>query len=71
MDLANISTVRDFANRALDVGKPLDILINNAGAVSFLRKKVLKSCWLRNSAVQCCTQKAAPKRTSIQPTCGI
>lgn len=31
LDLANLSTVRDFANKALDVGKPLDILINNAG----------------------------------------
>lgn len=34
LDLANLATVRDFAKRALDIGKPLDVLINNAGTLS-------------------------------------
>ncbi len=42
MDLANLATIRDFANRALDIGKPLDILINNAGSVVFMFHIIVK-----------------------------
>ena len=31
VDLADLSTVRTFANKALDGGAPLDVLVNNAG----------------------------------------
>jgi NAD(P)-dependent dehydrogenase (short-subunit alcohol dehydrogenase family) len=32
MDLADLSSIRSFASKALDGGRPLDVLINNAGA---------------------------------------
>ena len=31
MDLADLSTIRTFAGKALDGGAPLDVLVNNAG----------------------------------------
>ena len=31
VDLADLSTIRTFANKALDGGAPLDVLVNNAG----------------------------------------
>ena len=31
VDLADLSTIRTFANEALDGGAPLDVLVNNAG----------------------------------------
>ncbi len=33
LDLGDLATVRDFASRALDKGFPLDVLVNNAGAL--------------------------------------
>ena len=30
LDLADLQSVRDMANRCLDMGHPLDVLINNA-----------------------------------------
>ena len=30
LDLADLQSVRDLANRCLDMGHPLDVLINNA-----------------------------------------
>lgn len=35
LDLADLSSVRDFAQRFLDSGKPLHMLMNNAGLVSW------------------------------------
>jgi NAD(P)-dependent dehydrogenase (short-subunit alcohol dehydrogenase family) len=34
LDLASLASVRDFANRELDKGLPLDLLINNAGVMT-------------------------------------
>ncbi|EIE22630.1 NAD(P)-binding protein [Coccomyxa subellipsoidea C-169] len=31
LDLADLSTIRSFATKALDGGRPLDVLVNNAG----------------------------------------
>ena len=31
VDLADLSTIRTFAGKALDGGRPLDVLVNNAG----------------------------------------
>lgn len=33
-DLADLQSVRDWANRALDFGFPLDVLVNNAGVMA-------------------------------------
>ncbi len=32
LDLTDLDSVRSFASKALDAGRPLDVLINNAGA---------------------------------------
>ncbi len=32
VDLADLASIRAFANKALDGGRPLDVLVNNAGA---------------------------------------
>ena len=34
LDLANQASVKDFAKRALDIGAPLDVLVNNAGVMA-------------------------------------
>jgi NAD(P)-dependent dehydrogenase (short-subunit alcohol dehydrogenase family) len=34
LDLASLASVRDFADRQLDQGQPLDLLINNAGVMA-------------------------------------
>lgn len=34
IDLADLSTVREWGQRALDFGLPLDLLVNNAGECS-------------------------------------
>ena len=34
LDLADLSSVRDFASRYLDSGKPVDTIINNAGVMA-------------------------------------
>eukprot|EP00891_Asterochloris_glomerata_P004610 jgi/Astpho2/4610/Aster-00184 len=34
LDLADLQSVRDLANRCLDMGHPLDVLINNAGVMA-------------------------------------
>jgi short-subunit dehydrogenase len=41
LDLASLESVQDLANRLLDAGRPLDVLINNAGgpAVAKLLQK--------------------------------
>ena len=31
VDLADLSSIRAFADKALDGGRPLDVLVNNAG----------------------------------------
>ncbi len=38
MDLADLYTIRAFATKALDGGRPLDILINNAGKCMRMQK---------------------------------
>lgn len=32
VDLADLASIRAFASKALDGGRPLDVLVNNAGA---------------------------------------
>ena len=32
LDLTDMNSIRSFANKALDVGRPLDVLVNNAGS---------------------------------------
>ena len=44
-DLAELSSVREWANRALSFGFPVDVLVNNAGAqvvpwLPYLRRRV-------------------------------
>lgn len=34
VDLASQASVKDFARRALDIGAPLDVLVNNAGVMA-------------------------------------
>ncbi|CAL8470625.1 g10167 [Coccomyxa elongata] len=34
LDLTDLSTIRSFANKALDGGRPLDVLVNNAGVMA-------------------------------------
>ncbi|KAK9904189.1 hypothetical protein WJX75_006317 [Coccomyxa subellipsoidea] len=34
LDLADLSSIRSFASKALDGGRPLDVLINNAGVMA-------------------------------------
>ena len=34
MDLTDLDSIRSFAGKALDTGRPLDVLINNAGQLT-------------------------------------
>ena len=34
LDLADLATIKAFASKALDGGRPLDVLVNNAGKTS-------------------------------------
>ena len=38
VDLADLATIRAFASKALDGGRPLDVLVNNAGECMSMRK---------------------------------
>ena len=38
VDLADLATIRAFASKALDGGRPLDVLVNNAGKCMSMRK---------------------------------
>ncbi len=34
VDLADLGSIHSFAARAVDVGKPLDVMVNNAGVMA-------------------------------------
>lgn len=42
VDLADLATIRVFASKALDGGRPLDVLVNNAGKCMSMRRYLHK-----------------------------
>ena len=48
VDLADLSTIRTFADKALDGGRPLDVLVNNAGKIMSLPMWILHASSIRS-----------------------
>ena len=48
VDLADLSTIRTFAGKALDGGRPLDVLVNNAGTMMSILMCILRANLIRS-----------------------
>jgi NAD(P)-dependent dehydrogenase (short-subunit alcohol dehydrogenase family) len=44
LDLANLASVRDAANKWMDSGKQIDVLLNNAGMLSLQQSRSTSGC---------------------------
>lgn len=58
MDLADLSSVRDWAKRAQDFSEPLDVLICNAGEclLAFRGMQQYPGGWRSRGCVAACSQ---------------